>query len=198
MRVRLASAQARHTTFAQRDVVHRVRYVGYIVLAVQFVAFLCWSTLLYQRYALAADFAQYHQAWYLIAHGNLDPRDTLGRFPFWQNHSEFMLWPAALLYWVWPHCVDLAWLQDIGVCVAEAVAFTWLCEIAGKRRTGGDAAWLAGAGLLLLVIDPWIWWHLVRLPLRDDRHSVRRSAGLGYGQRPAPGVVVGPTPAGLW
>jgi hypothetical protein len=132
--------------------------VGYIVLAVQVVAFLCWSTLLYQRYALTADFAQYHQAWYQIAHGNLDPRDTLGRFWFWQNHSEFMLWPAALLYWIWPHCVDLLWLQDIGVSVAEAVVFTWLCEIAGKLRTSRDAAWLAGAGLLLLVIDPWIWW----------------------------------------
>ena len=135
-----------------------MRYVGYILLAVQFVAFLCWSTLLYQRFALTTDFAQYHQAWYLIAHGNLDPRDTLGRFPFWQNHSEFLMWPAAVLFWIWPHSVDLLWLQDIGVSVAEAVVFTWLCELAGKLRTGRDAAWLAGAGLLLLVINPWIWW----------------------------------------
>jgi len=94
-----------------RDLLFRVRRIGYIVLALQFAGFLCWSTLLYRRFSLTPDFAQYHQAWYLIAHGNLDPRDTLGRFPFWQNHAEFMLWPMSLLYWVWPHCVDLLWLQ---------------------------------------------------------------------------------------
>jgi hypothetical protein len=140
-----------------RDLLFRVRRIGYIVLALQFAGFLCWSTLLYQRFSLTPDFAQYHQAWYLIAHGNLDPRDTLGRFPFWQNHAEFMLWPMSLLYWVWPHCVDLLWLQDAGVAVAEVVAFTWMCEIA-RKRGGRSAAWLAGAGLVLLAINPWIWW----------------------------------------
>ena len=142
---------------APRDLLFRVRRIGYIVLALQFAGFLCWSTLLYQRFSLTPDFAQYHQAWYLIAHGNLDPRDTLGRFPFWQNHAEFMLWPMSLLYWVWPHCVDLLWLQDAGVAVAEVVAFTWMCEIA-RKRGGRSAAWLAGAGLVLLAINPWIWW----------------------------------------
>ena len=140
-----------------RDLLFRVRRIGYIVLGLQFAGFLCWSTLLYRRFSLTPDFAQYHQAWYLIAHGNLDPRDTLGRFPFWQNHAEFMLWPLSLLYWVWPHSVDLLWLQDAGVAVAEVVAFTWMCEIA-RKRGGRSAAWLAGAGLVLLAINPWIWW----------------------------------------
>ncbi len=151
------------------DPVRLVRRAGYLVLAVQLAAFLAWSTLLYSRFALTPDFAQYHQAWYLIAHGDLDPHDTLGRFAFWQNHSEFMMWPLALLYWVWPHSVVLLWLQDLGVAVAEAVAFTWLCEIASRRlapltastsmlNARRDALWLAGAGLALLVVNPWIWW----------------------------------------
>ena len=156
--IRTPAGLHRHArTSGPRDLLFRVRRAGYIVLGLQYVAFLCWSTLLYQRFSLTPDFAQYHQAWYLIAHGNLDPHDTLGRFQFWQNHAEFMMWPFALLYWVWPHCVNLLWLQDTGVVVAEAVAFTWMCEIA-RKRGGPSAPWLAGAGLVLLAINPWIWW----------------------------------------
>jgi hypothetical protein len=67
--------------------------------------------------------------------------------------------------------VVFLWLQDIGVVVAEAVAFTWLCELAGRvagrgsgnegsggDKGGRDAAWLAAAGLILLVANPWTWW----------------------------------------
>ncbi len=39
--------------------------------------------------------------------------------------------------------------------------------------------------------------HLVRLPLRDHRHRVHRPAGLGHGQRPPPGLVLGAAPARL-
>ena len=93
----------------------RVRRIGYAVLALQLAGFLTWSTLLYHRFALTFDFSIYHQAWYEIAHGNLDPYNSEQGFPFWRTHCEFMLWPLALLYWVWPHDVVLLWLQDIGV-----------------------------------------------------------------------------------
>ncbi len=68
------------------------------------------------------------------------------------------MWPLAGLYWVWPHQVTLLWIQDAGVVLAEAAAFTWLCEIAGSRLPAGDAARLSVAGLLLLLLNPWIWW----------------------------------------
>ena len=69
-----------------------------------------------------------------------------------------MLWPLTLLYWAWPHAVILLWLQDVCVVGAEAVAFTWLCELAQKYRPGKDAALLAAAGLVLLAANPWTWW----------------------------------------
>ena len=59
---------------------------------------------------------------------------------------------------MWPHDLVLLWLQDIGVVAAEVVAFTWLCELAGRRHWGRDAMWPACAGLVLLVANPWIWW----------------------------------------
>lgn len=135
-----------------------VRRIGYVVLGLQWAGFLLWSSLLYRRFSLTPDFAQYQQAWFLIAHGTLNPYDTMGRFLFWQNHSEFVMWPLALLYWVWPHGVTLLWVQDTAVVGAELVAFTWLCEIVQVRSPGRDGAWLAAAGCVLLAINPWTWW----------------------------------------
>lgn len=137
----------------------RVRQIGYVLLGLQLAGFLVWSTILYQRFALTYDFAQYHQVWYLIAHGNFDPHDSVyGGREFWRNHSEFYMWPMALLYWLWPHGVTLLWAQVLCVVGAEAVAFTWLCELAGRRGSGSGAACLAGAGLVLLAGNPWTWW----------------------------------------
>lgn len=168
--------------------VRLVRRIGYAVLGLQLAGFLAWSTILYSRFALSLDFAAYNQAWFLITHGNLDPFDTVLGIPFWQNHSEFAMWPIALLYWVWPHGVTLLWLQDLCVVGAEAVAFTWLCEIAHRHRPGRDAAWLAGAGLVLLAANPWMWWAItfdfhieslavlfVALLLRDLANGRRRA-----------------------
>ena len=152
----------------------RLRRIGCLVLAAKLAGFAVWSALLYHRFALTPDFAQYQQAWYLIAHGHLNPYDTVGNFTFWQNHAEFLMWPIALLYWVFPSGLTLLWLQDIGVVGAELVAFLWICQLCGsggatpRASTAGGPAesplrsstapWLAGAGLVLLVINPWSWW----------------------------------------
>ena len=126
-----------------RPVLRRVRRIGFLLLGLKLAGFAWWSTLLYQHFALTPDFAQYHQAWYLIAHGHLNPYDTVGNFTFWQNHAEFIMWPLALLYWIFPSGLQLLWLQDIGVVGAELVAFLWLCQLAERYRPGRDAQ-LAG------------------------------------------------------
>jgi Predicted membrane protein (DUF2079) len=158
--VATASAQEGAGAPAPAGPLRRVRRIGYAILALQLAFFFAWSTILYRRFSLTLDFAVYHQAWYLIAHGNLDPYNTVqSGYPFWRDHSEFIMWPLALFYWIWPwpHDVVLLWLQDAGVVVAEAVAFTWLCELAEKYRPGKDAAWLAAAGIVLIAANPWTW-----------------------------------------
>ena len=137
----------------------RFRQIGCLVLGAKLAAFAAWSALLYNRFALTPDFAQYQQAWYLIAHGHLNPYDTVGNFTFWQNHAEFIMWPIALLYWLFPSGVALLWLQDIGVIGAELVAFLWICQLCwpGAATPRASKA-LAGAGLVLLAINPWSWW----------------------------------------
>ena len=94
----------------------------------------------------------------MIAHGHLDPYDTVSRFWFWQNHGEFIMWPLAILYWPLRTGVALLWIQDAGVIGAELVAFLWICDLAKRYRHGRDARWLTLAGLVLLVVNPWSWW----------------------------------------
>jgi hypothetical protein len=145
---------------APRAPLRRVRRIGYAVLGLQLACSLAWSAILYRRFAVTLDFTMFHQAWFLISHGDLDPYNTVKDTPFWQDHSAFLIWPLALLYWIWPHGVLLLWLQDVCVAGAEAVVFTWLCEQAQRYRPGTDAGWLSGAGLTLLVVNPWTWWAL--------------------------------------
>ncbi len=153
-----APARAEPETPSPSAWLRYVRRAGYAILAAELICFFAWSALLYHRFSLTFDFAIYHQGWYLIAHGNLDPVNSLQGQPFWQDHSEFILWPLALLYWIPPHDLILLWIQDTSVVVAQAVAFTWICELAQKYRPSKkDAAVLAGAGLVLLVANPWTW-----------------------------------------
>jgi hypothetical protein len=139
---------------------NRVRKVGYSVLAVQLIAFCAWSSLLYHRYALTWDFAVYHQPWYLIAHGHLDPSTSVESMPFWRNDAEFAIWPLAVFYWLGPHSLTLLWLQDIGVVAAEVLAFGWMCRLAARVRTDRTAAWLVATGLTLFLASPWLWWSI--------------------------------------
>jgi hypothetical protein len=136
----------------------RIRRIGYAVLGLQLIGLFGWSTLLFGRFAGTWDLAQFVQSWTLIAHGHLDPFDTMHGFWFWQDHSAFLVWPLALLYWLWPHGVTLLWVQDVCIVAAEAVAFTWLCEAAQRQRPGRDASWLAVTGLIMLTVNPWTWW----------------------------------------
>lgn len=133
-----------------------VRKLGFVALGLQFAALVVWSVVRVDRFALTWDFSVYFQSWWLLAHGTLDPYSTVHGIPFWQNHGEFLMWPFALLGAIWPNPVTLLWLQSAGLVGAEAVAFRWMCDLVRPARLW--PAWLAIAGLVLLVADPWVYW----------------------------------------
>src|ERR1700685_1532113 len=93
-----AAAAARSLPAPMRRM-RRMRWAGYGILGLQLALALAWSTVQYDRFALTFDFTIFHQAWYLIAHGDLNPWSTIKLSYFWQDHSEFIMWPVALLYW---------------------------------------------------------------------------------------------------
>jgi hypothetical protein len=135
----------------------RVRLVGYVLLGLQLVGYLVWSAVLYQHFSVTWDFSVTNQAWYLVAHGNLDPFSTALAKQYWRNDAEFIPYILAPLYWIFRTGMTLQWAQDLSLAGAELVAFTWLCDLARRHCGERDAAWLSGFGLLLFLVNPWLW-----------------------------------------
>jgi hypothetical protein len=114
----------------------------------------------YRRYALGIGFGTYAQAWTAIAHGHLDPVSSLIGKPFWRNDAEFVLWPLSLLYFLFPHPVDLLWVQDLVLVVTEFVAVSWMLEVlsAQPQLRATTARRLVGFGLLVVVANPFLYY----------------------------------------
>ena len=112
----------------------RAKRVGWVPIGLQLVVMVAFSTVQYSRYALTTDFGAYSQAWWKIAHGNLDPTSTIFNAVFWKNDAEFSMWPLALLSHVYPHPVLLLWFQDLVIAVTELVTLGWIIDVVGRAR----------------------------------------------------------------
>jgi Predicted membrane protein (DUF2079) len=137
-----------------------VTRVAWGAFAIQLGVLMAWSAMLASHDALTKDFTTYHQAWYLIAHGNFNPFDTAQGVSFFKIDSEFVMVPLAALYWVWPHLVTLLWVQDLAIAGSGLVAWYWLRDlmvrpIAAQGLRADLALWLA---LALFVFNPWAYW----------------------------------------
>ena len=111
----------------------------------------------YAHYGDTFDYALYAQAWYLIAHGHLDPRTTIGHGYFYQNHFELIIWPAALLWFLWPHSLDLLVVQALATGATVFVAYRWGREVLATTVEGLWRPRLRALLLVLLVGTP--WWY---------------------------------------
>ncbi len=132
-----------------------------LILLLQLVGLIAESDHLYSHFDLTSDYALFVQAWTLIAHGHLDPASTIYRSaPFLTNHFELILYPLALLWFVYPHGITLLVAQNVATVLSEAVAFLWILDLLEERRTrvrrGGEL--LAVVILITIVLNPWIWW----------------------------------------
>ncbi len=114
----------------------RARRLGWVLLGLQLVGMLVFSTVQYGRYALTMDFGAYSQAWWKIAHGQLDPWSSVFNTVFWKNDAEFLMWPLSLLSHLYPHAVMLLWVQDLAVVATELVVLGWILDVIGRRRPG--------------------------------------------------------------
>ena len=140
----------------------RVRAFGLLIILIGFIGLATWSSVLANRFSLTNDYAFYGQAWYLIAHGHLDPYSTIFPPSFWHNAFELVMWPLAALWYLWPYTVTLLWVQDAATAATEAALFVWLCEITAVAvKSGRLHVWPAAfpaCGLVLLVASPWTIW----------------------------------------
>ncbi len=130
------------------------------LLGMQLIALLIFSWYQANHFALTQDFSAYYQAWYLIAHGQLNPPETAFRVQyFWQDHFSLIMWLLAPLYWIWPHAVTLLWIQD-GACVGAEVMVWQIAQILWERAGYSKrlTAVLNLCLVTLLVANPWTYW----------------------------------------
>ncbi len=119
-----------------------VRVGGAAAFSLWAVGLAVFSTVLYHRADLTADFASYNQAWTLISQGHLNPVDTvwLDHVPFVRNDFELIIWPLALLGVVGHHSIVLLWVQDLAVAATGFVAYLWSVEYLEHRRLARPTA----------------------------------------------------------
>lgn len=137
-----------------------MRTIGLVTFVIQFASMCLYSAFEYKRFSVAFDFGLFYQAWYLIAHGVLNPYSTMHGFYYWQNHFELIMWPLALLYYIFPHGIVLLWLQNAGTSITSFLAYLWFCAIIRKRTSVLETKHyvLVLFLLALLILNPWNYW----------------------------------------
>ncbi len=133
--------------------------LAWLIFGLQLLGMVLWSAHLYGRWGNTWDYAIRYQAWWAIAHGNLDPYVSVAHRYFWQDHFEVINWPLAPLSRVWGGGVWPLWVQDVMVFGGEIGAL-YLVADAARRPTWPSrlAPWTAvGLVTLLLVANPWIY-----------------------------------------
>jgi len=133
--------------------------LAWLVLGLQLVGMVLWSAHLYGRWGNTWDYAIRYQAWWAIAHGNLDPYVSVAHRYFWQDHFELIDWPLAPLSrlpggGVWP-----LWVQDLMVSGGEIGALYLVADAVRRPRWPSRLAPWAAVGLVtvLLVANPWVY-----------------------------------------
>lgn len=141
-----------------------LRVGGAAVFGIWALGLVAFSTTLYHRAYLTADFATYNQAWTLISQGHLNPLDTvwLDHVPFVRSDFELVVWPLALLGVVWRQPVVLLWVQDLAVAASGYVAYLWAVEYLKHRRVSRGIS-LAVAVVIagVFIVNPGVYQTLL-------------------------------------
>lgn len=132
-------------------------------MALWFAGLVAFSTILYQRNNLTADFGTYNQAWTLIGQGHLNPFMTIySSYPFAKSDFELIIWPLALIHVVFPQPVALLWVQDLAVVATGFVAYVWIADYLERRRvTWWVALCVSGVVLMTLIANPGVYQTLL-------------------------------------
>ena len=113
----------------------RLRAGTTAVLVVYLVVLVAISLHEYRSFNLSWDFGQAEQAWYLIAHGVLNPYDSLHHHAWWQDHAGLAIWLLAPLYWLAPNDgLTLLLVQDLAIVVGVGAAADWALLVCERRK----------------------------------------------------------------
>lgn len=168
------------------------------MLVAQGVLLLVATTGVYRSGQLSADFAHFHQAWYLMAHGHLNPTSTFYPSTFLNQHGELIMWLIAPLYWLnRDQGLTLLVLQALAIVASIAVAASWLLAVARRHRLSAPVTGICvGVLLALCAFNPWIY-----AVVYEDFHievlaalfalAAGRDLYLGHGRRAVVWILLG-------
>jgi uncharacterized membrane protein len=131
----------------------RVMLIGQLAWMIGF------STLVYARGRITYDFGSFYQPAWLIAHGHLNPIETLQDFSFWKVNGDWIMWPLAPIVRLPGGGLWLLWAQDLVVFGCGWVAVQWVAELARSPRWN-SRLWPWAAVLLVAVLfvgNPWVY-----------------------------------------
>lgn len=117
-----------------------------LVFILQLGVLLSVSTYQWSRRGEGVDVAFYSQAWWEIAHGNLNPHSTVFGIPVLHNNLELILWPLALLEPVIRTPLGLLYLQDLAIAATGLVGLRWVNALLWEKHLPNRTR----AGLLAL------------------------------------------------
>ncbi len=136
--------------------------LSWLITALFVVQLLALVTVNYREFlhfGLTIDYAYFEQTFWLLAHGHLNPYPSSMNMSFWRNHFELLMWPLALLYWLWPQGPVLLIIQDIAAVAAEWFAFKIIQRIV--QNSSVPLLWeqiLTFCAAVILTFNPWVWW----------------------------------------
>jgi Predicted membrane protein (DUF2079) len=140
----------------------RARTIGFVALGIELVVLIWWGAVLTHRFSNTWDFSVYYQAAHLISVGHFSPYSTEMGETFMRNAFELFVYPLAAVLKVFPHAGTLKVIQAFVLVAAQAVALTWIAEIAAtaslRRNETRIPVALIGLGTLLLIANPWYIW----------------------------------------
>lgn len=141
----------------------RLRVAGIIFFALELVGFGWWSTVVVDSYSLSWDFAINLQAVYQMSlfHWAAHLSTFRHGVSFYQIHGVFMEFFLGMIYRLWASPLVLLWAQDVFIVAAQLMVFLLMVDFLARqehRRGAAHSGILAGIGLALLVLDPWILW----------------------------------------
>ncbi|MHB8191407.1 MAG: hypothetical protein ACYDHP_13510, partial [Ferrimicrobium sp.] len=144
---------------ADRDWFRRaITVLAALAALLQVVVLVLYSLNKFAHFDLTTDFAIASQASWLIAHGHLNPFNTLYQDRFWQDQFNLIMWPLGLLRVLFPSGLTLLVVQALALGATSFVIIRFTIELA-KEYGLGTFTYLAVVGgvALLTLFDPWLY-----------------------------------------
>ncbi len=124
------------------------------VAVIQWFSFTAAAIWKLSRFNVSSDFGMNNQATFLISHGVLNPFNTIGNDPMWQDQFKLLLWPVGLLRTVLPGSLLLVVLQAAALAAASGLLVHTVQRLASSLPSATSLAVIAASAAVIL-LEPW-------------------------------------------